>query len=89
MKWPETLPIGSKAHCYHADGNLYSARAKMAINALVEATPEAYHEKGRFTPPDAPDRWAPGLSMKAWAYPVLLQMVGFISATRTISGVTT
>jgi hypothetical protein len=35
--------------------------------ALVEATPEAYREKGRFTPPDQPER---GRS-KAWAYPVV------------------
>jgi outer membrane protein assembly factor BamB len=35
--------------------------------ALVEATPQAYREKGRFTPPDQPDR---GRS-KAWAYPVV------------------
>jgi hypothetical protein len=33
----------------------------------VEATPEAYREKGRFTPPDPPDR---GRS-RAWAYPVV------------------
>jgi hypothetical protein len=36
----------------------------------VEATPEAYREKGRFTPPDAPsERGQP--SPKAWAYPVV------------------
>jgi hypothetical protein len=34
---------------------------------LVEATPEGYREKGRFTPPDQPER---GRS-KAWAYPVV------------------
>lgn len=35
--------------------------------ALVEATPEAYREKGRFTPADQPNR---GQS-KAWAYPAI------------------
>jgi hypothetical protein len=35
--------------------------------ALVEATPEAYREKGRFTPPDAPNVGQP----RAWAYPVV------------------
>ena len=35
-----------------------------------EATPEAYREKGRFTPPGQPkDRSARG--EKAWAYPVV------------------
>ena len=35
--------------------------------ALVEATPEAYREKGRFAPPDPP-KTGPG---KPWAYPVV------------------
>ena len=38
---------------------------------LVEATPDGYHEKGRFTPPDPqapPDRRKTG---KAWTYPVV------------------
>ena len=42
-------------------------RRRRATSALVEATPEAYREKGRFTPPDQPDR---GRS-QAWAYPVV------------------
>ena len=33
----------------------------------VEATPEAYREKGRFSPPEQPER---GKS-QAWAYPVV------------------
>jgi hypothetical protein len=32
--------------------------------ALVEATPEGYHEKGRFTPPTSGNG-------RAWAYPVV------------------
>jgi hypothetical protein len=35
--------------------------------ALVEATPEAYRQRGQFTPPGQPDRG----SAKAWAYPVV------------------
>ena len=37
--------------------------------ALVEATPEAYREKGRFTPPGQPKR--SGARERAWAYPVV------------------
>ena len=36
--------------------------------ALVEATPEAYREKGRFTPPDPPKHSSREM---AWAYPVV------------------
>lgn len=49
-----------------ADGTLY-VHGETGDLALVEATPEGYHEKGRFTPPDQPDR---GRS-RAWAYPVV------------------
>ena len=68
VKWTER-GIGAGSVLY-ADGNLYLHGEDGEV-ALVEATPDGYHEKGRFTPPDAPDRSAPGLSMKAWAYPVL------------------
>ena len=37
--------------------------------ALVEATPEAYREKGRFTPPDQPKHR--DAMEKSWAYPVI------------------
>ena len=33
----------------------------------MEATPEAYREKGRFKPANPPDRG----NSKAWAYPVI------------------
>jgi hypothetical protein len=33
----------------------------------LEATPEAYHEKGRFTPPETPFE----ARKVAWTYPVL------------------
>jgi outer membrane protein assembly factor BamB len=34
---------------------------------LIEVNPTAYREKGRFTPPDQPDRGR----TKAWTYPVV------------------
>jgi len=64
VKWQER-GIGAGSVCY-ADGNLYVHGENNQV-ALVEATPEAYREKGRFTPPDQPDR---GKS-QAWAYPVV------------------
>jgi outer membrane protein assembly factor BamB len=60
--------IGSGAICY-ADGRLY-LHGENGDMALVEATPEAYREKGRFTPPDQP-KHVNGPREKAWAYPVV------------------
>lgn len=51
-----------------ADGRLYLHGENGEV-ALVEATPEGYREKGRFTPPDQPKRNQP--MEKAWAYPVV------------------
>ena len=65
IKWQERS-VGAGSVCY-ADGHLYVHGEKNGDVALVEATPEEYREKGRFTPPDQPDR---GRS-KAWAYPVI------------------
>jgi outer membrane protein assembly factor BamB len=64
VKWQDRS-IGAGSLCC-ADGRLY-VHGEGGDVALVEATPEAYREKGRFTPPDQPDR---GRS-KAWAYPVV------------------
>lgn len=64
VKWQER-GIGAGAVLY-ADGRLY-VHGENGQVALVEATPEAYREKGRFTPPDLPER---GKS-QAWAYPVV------------------
>jgi len=64
VKWQERA-VGAGSLCF-ADGNLY-AHGENGDVALVEASPESYREKGRFTPPEAPDR---GRS-KAWAYPVV------------------
>jgi outer membrane protein assembly factor BamB len=66
VKW-EDRSLGAASLCY-ADGCLY-CHAENGDVVLVEASPEAYHEKGRFTPPDAPKRSNP--MEKAWAYPVV------------------
>ena len=63
-KWQDRS-VGAGAVCF-ADGNLYLHGEKGDV-ALVEATPDAYHEKGRFTLPDQPEH---GRS-QAWAYPVI------------------
>jgi outer membrane protein assembly factor BamB len=60
--------IGSGSLLY-ADGCLY-LHGENGDVALVEATPEGYREKGRFTPPEQPKH--PGGPMeKAWPYPVV------------------
>jgi outer membrane protein assembly factor BamB len=64
VKWSDR-GIGGGAVLY-ADGLLFLHGDKGEV-ALVEATPEAYREKGRFTPPDAPNLGKP----QAWAYPVV------------------
>ncbi len=64
IKWQDRS-VGAASLCY-ADGCLYLHGEKGEV-ALVEPTPEGYREKGRFTPPDQPDR---GRS-RAWAYPVV------------------
>jgi outer membrane protein assembly factor BamB len=64
VKWAEPA-LGAASLCY-ADGRLY-LHGENGDVALVEAASQAYREKGRFTPPDQPNR---GPS-KAWAYPVV------------------
>ena len=64
VKWDDRS-IGAAALCY-ADGRLYLHGENGEV-ALLEATPEAYREKGRFKPVDQPDRG----SSKAWAYPII------------------
>jgi outer membrane protein assembly factor BamB len=64
IRWQER-GVGPGSVCY-ADGCLY-VHGENGQVALVEATPEAYREKGRFTPPEGPER---GRS-QAWAYPVV------------------
>lgn len=64
VKW-EAPSIGAGSICY-ADGNLY-IHGENGDVALVEANPDAFKERGRFTPRESPDRG----SSKAWAYPVV------------------
>jgi outer membrane protein assembly factor BamB len=61
----ENRSVGKGSVCY-ADGCLYVHGEKGDV-ALVDATPDAYREKGRFALPDQPDR---GKS-QAWAHPVV------------------
>ena len=69
VKWQaESIGGGSVAF---ADGLLYLHGEDGEV-ALVEATPDAYREKGRFTPPAQPQRRRQGpFPEKAWAYPVI------------------
>jgi outer membrane protein assembly factor BamB len=69
VKWQaESIGRGSVAY---ADGLLYLHGENGEV-ALVEATPEAYREKGRFTPPAQPKRNRLGpYPEKAWTYPVI------------------
>jgi outer membrane protein assembly factor BamB len=69
IKWQDEC-IGSGSIAY-ADGRLYVHGANGQI-ALVEASPEGYREKGRFTPPVQPKRKRLGpFPEKAWTYPVI------------------
>jgi outer membrane protein assembly factor BamB len=63
-KWSER-GIGAGAVLY-AEGNLY-LHGENGDVALVEASPEQYREKGRFSPPGQPHRG----NSQAWAYPVV------------------
>jgi len=65
VKWEERS-IAPGSLCY-ADGLLF-IHGENGDVALVEASPDAYHEKGRFTPADQPQK--ANAMEKAWAYPV-------------------
>ena len=69
IRWQaEGIGRGSIAY---ADGHLY-LHGENGDAALVEATPEGYREKGRFTPPAQPTRKRLGpYPEKAWTYPVI------------------
>lgn len=55
----------------YADGHLYLHGINGDV-ALVEASPEAYREKGRFTPPAQPKKKQAGpFPEGAFAYPVI------------------
>jgi len=66
VKW-EDPSLGAASICV-AEGQLY-LHGENGDVSLVGATPEAYREKGRFTPPDQPKR--SNQMEKAWAYPVV------------------
>ena len=69
IKWQaESIGRGSVAY---ADGLLFLHGENGEV-ALVEATPEGYREKGRFTPPAQPKRKRLGpMPEKSWTYPVI------------------
>jgi outer membrane protein assembly factor BamB len=64
VKWTDRC-IGAAAICF-ADSLLF-LHGENGDAALVEATPDEYREKGRFTPPNQPEKG----NTKAWAYPVV------------------
>jgi outer membrane protein assembly factor BamB len=66
IKWQERA-LGAASLCY-ADDCFYLHGENGEV-ALVEATPEGYRQKGRFSPPDQPAR--ANQMEKAWAYPVV------------------
>jgi outer membrane protein assembly factor BamB len=76
LKWEESA-IGAASVCF-ADGCLYLHGENGQV-ALVEATPEGYHEKGRFTPPEQPQRRG-----AAWAYPVVANGRLYVRDTGTM-----
>ncbi len=66
IKWTKERAVAPAALCY-ADNRLYLHGERTGEFALVEATPDEYLERGRFTPPNQPDRG----NSQAWAYPVV------------------
>jgi len=64
LKWQERS-VG-EASVVFADGRLY-LHGENGQMVLVEASPAGYRERGRFTPPDPPDRG----SAKAWNCPAV------------------
>jgi outer membrane protein assembly factor BamB len=66
VKWTQERGL-APASLVYADGNLYLHGERNNDVALVEATPEEYRERGRFSPPEPADR---GRS-QAWAYPAV------------------
>jgi len=66
LKWEERA-LGAASLCF-ADGRLYLHGENGEV-ALVEPSPEAYRERGRFTPSEPPTR--SNNMERAWAYPVV------------------
>ena len=69
VKW-NVNDFGGSSLAY-ADGNLY-VHNQDGDMALIEATAEAFREKGRFTPPNQPNKKKAGqFSERAYAHPVI------------------
>jgi outer membrane protein assembly factor BamB len=66
VKW-QNEPVGNGS-IFYADGRLY-LHCENGDVALIEATPEAFREKGRFTPPNQPKHRHQ--MEKSWTYPVV------------------
>jgi hypothetical protein len=62
-RWQEKDNLG-KGTLVAADGHLYLREEDSGKVALIEATPDGYHEHGRFQPPARSDQ-------KAWTHPVI------------------
>ena len=70
VKW-HAESIGASGSVAYADGHLYIHGTNGEV-ALVEATPEAYREKGRFTPPTQPKHRRLGpMPERSWTYPAI------------------
>jgi outer membrane protein assembly factor BamB len=79
IKWTDRS-VAPGALCY-ADGRLYLHGEDGAL-ALIESTPEAYREHGRFTPPNPPER--ANRMEKAWAHPVVADRRLYIRDTECL-----
>jgi outer membrane protein assembly factor BamB len=77
VKWQDRS-VGPGSVCY-ADGRLYVHSEDDDV-ALVEATPDGYHEKGRFKLPDQPKRG----NSRAWPYPVVANGRLYLRDLRTL-----
>jgi outer membrane protein assembly factor BamB len=62
-KWEEKEKLGKGAIAY-ADGHFYLRTEDKGTMALIDASPEGYHEHGRFEQPDRSKD-------KAWPHPVI------------------
>jgi outer membrane protein assembly factor BamB len=65
VKWQDKC-VGTGSVCF-ADGQLFVHGENGSV-AVVDATPNAYREKARFTPPGQPKHVN---GVRAWAYPVI------------------
>lgn len=82
VKWQDKS-IGWASLAY-ADGNLYLHGINGEV-ALVEASTDAYREKGRFTPPDQPAKKKVGpFPEGAFAYPVIANGILYIRDLGTL-----